>query len=76
MYCVSLHQQTILPCTAAGQSAKEVPVQKTVPVIGTPADADPDQHEVLEELFPIAGASSLSCLLPTGHEQCGDTLAK
>ena len=59
----------ILPCNAAGQSAKEVPVQKTVPVIGTPADADPDQHEVLQELFLSTTASSQSCLLSIAHEQ-------
>lgn len=31
--------------SAPGQSAKEAPVQKSVPVIGTPPDADPEQHE-------------------------------
>ena len=37
----------VLPGAAIGQAAKEIPVQKTVRVIGTPADADPEQHEVL-----------------------------
>ena len=36
-------------CIATGHSVKEAPVQKSVPVIGTPADADPEQHEVLEQ---------------------------
>ena len=36
----------VLPGAAIGQPAKEIQVQKTVPVIGTPADADPEQHEV------------------------------
>ena len=47
-----------LPGTAAGQAAKDVPIQKTVPVIGTPADADPEQHEVLQS---VMSALSLSC---------------
>lgn len=30
----------------SGPSTEHIPVQKTVPLIGTPVDADPEQHEV------------------------------
>lgn len=49
---------------ATGQAAKETPVQKTVPVIGTPADADPEQHEVL--LSVILTSPLLSAIHSTG----------
>ena len=45
-----------------GHDAKDVPIQKTVPVIGTPADADLEQHEV-STVVSLQGAEVASCLL-------------
>lgn len=72
---ISLHLQKHAVITATGQSVKEVPVQKTVPVIGTPADGGAEQHEVLTLLLK-AKACPLPCIVSPGHEPCGDAVVQ
>ncbi len=55
-------QRLKLVSSHPGHDAKDVPIQKTVPVIGTPADADLEQHEV-STVVSLQGAEVASCLL-------------